>query len=268
MNIARRVLVIGLLGPALLSITARAQAGPSGDERQLFNLLNQERARAGLQRLQWDPRLAESARYHAQRMAQQRQLSHLLPGEPDMGERVAATGIRFDAVAENVAYAPTVESAHQGLMNSPPHRANILNPQYDAVGVAVVSSGRQLYVAQNFAHALPAFTEGQFRNTMLLAFNQARRSKGLDEMKVVFDTHLHQAACSTQPDPNALLAETPGAITMDVYTAASPVQLPAHMQQSATDSRLQRMNVGVCLKSGKEGGFASFTVIAAFFRSD
>ncbi|HJX85536.1 MAG TPA: CAP domain-containing protein, partial [Candidatus Angelobacter sp.] len=196
------------------------------------------------------------------------QLSHLLPGEMDMGERVAATGLRFDAVAENVAYAPTVESAHQGLMNSPPHRTNIMNPQYDAVGMAVIFSGRELYVAQNFAHALPAFTETQFRDTMLLAFNQARRSKGLDEMKVVFDQRLQQAACSTQPDPKSLISELPGAANVDVFTSPSPIKLPEHMQLSAADSKLHRMNVGVCFKSEKEHGFASFTVVAAFFRTN
>ncbi len=153
-------------------------------------------------------------------------------------------------------------------MNSPPHRANILNAQYNAVGLAVISSGHELYVAQNFAHALPAFTETQFRDTMLLAFNQARRSKGLDEMKVVFDARLQQAACSPQPDPDALIAEFPGAVTLDVFTAASPVRLPAHMQLAAADPRLHRMNVGVCFKPGKEHGYASFTVVAAFFRTD
>src|SRR5258708_22626222 len=268
MNIKPFVLATFLIGLGLFSGAARAQAAPSADDMKLFNLMNQERERAGLARLQWDFRLAESARYHAQRMAQQRQLSHLLPGEPDMDERVAARGRRFDAVAENVAYAPTVESAHLGLMNSRPHRANILNPQYDAVGVAVISSGRELYVAQNFAHALPAFTETQFRNTMLLAFNQARRSRGLDEMKVGFDAHLQQAACSAQPDPNELLYENPSAVTVDVFTAASPVKLPQHMQQSAADYKLHRMNVGVCFKPGKERGYASFTVVAAFFRAD
>jgi uncharacterized protein YkwD len=263
-----RVLAIFVLGLCLASSTARAQTRPSSDEMKLFNLLNQERERAGLQRLQWDYHLAESARFHAQQMVQHRELSHMLPGEPDMGERIAATGIRFDAIAENVAYAPTVESAHQGLMNSPPHRTNIMNPQYDAVGVAVISSGRELYVAQNFAHALPPYTETQFRNTMLLAFNQARRSKGLGEMKVVFDEHLQQAACSGQPDPHSLIAELPGAANVDVFTASSPVNLPDHMHLSATDSRLHRMNVGVCFKPGREQGYASFTVVAAFFHGD
>jgi uncharacterized protein YkwD len=267
MNIKPLVLAAALLGLGLLSGAARAQASPSADEMKLFSLLNQERERAGLQPLHWDAHLAEAARFHAQRMAQSRQLSHLLPGEPDMGERVAATGLRFDAVAENVAYAPSIETAHQGLMNSPPHRANILNSQYNAGGLAVVASGRTLFVAQNFAHTLPAFTETQFRDTMLLAFNQARRSKGLDQMKVVFDQHLQQAACSAQPDANALISQTPGAVTLDVYTTASPITLPAHMQQSAVDSRLHRMNVGVCFKPG-DRGYASFTVVTAFFRTD
>src|SRR5260370_14145042 len=131
MNIKSLVLAPFLLGLGLLSGAACAQGTPSADDMKLFALLNQERERAGLARLQWDPRLAESARYHAQRMVQHRQLAHLFPGELDMGERVAATGIRFDAVAENVAYAPRVQDPHQRVMHSPPHRANISHSTYN-----------------------------------------------------------------------------------------------------------------------------------------
>src|SRR2546421_3751376 len=150
----------------LLSI-ASAQVGVSVDDLKLFQLLNQERTKAGLPKFQWDYHLAEAARAHAQLLAQRQVLSHQFSGEPVLGERIGATGTRFNAAAENVAEAPTVEELHSGLMNSPPHRANILNGKYNAIGLAIVSPNDQLYVAQDFAHVLPSYSEPQFRDALL-----------------------------------------------------------------------------------------------------
>jgi uncharacterized protein YkwD len=45
-----------------------------------------------------------------------------------------------------------VPSAHKGLMDDRDHHDNILNPNYNAVGVCVIRSGGQLYVTEDFAH--------------------------------------------------------------------------------------------------------------------
>jgi uncharacterized protein YkwD len=44
-------------------------------------------------------------------------------------DRMKAGNVTFGAAGENLALAPTVQIAHDGLMNSPGHRANILNPR-------------------------------------------------------------------------------------------------------------------------------------------
>ena len=49
--------------------------------------------------------------------------------------------IKFISAGENLAYAPTVEIAHQGLMNSPGHRENILRPSFGRVGIGVIDGG-------------------------------------------------------------------------------------------------------------------------------
>src|SRR5712691_1260143 len=136
---------------------AHAQTSPSQDELKLFHLLNQECQKAGLPELQWDNHLAKSAGGHALLLAEHQGLSHQFSGEPQLGERVGATGLRFTVSAENVASAQTVEDAHKGLMNSPPHRANILSPEFNAVGLAVISRAAAVYVAQNFAYVLPVY---------------------------------------------------------------------------------------------------------------
>ena len=66
--------------------------------------------------------------------------------------RMRDGGVRFGAAGENLALAPTVQVAHDGLMNSPGHRANILNPRYRRVGIGVADGGMhgKMFV-QNFA---------------------------------------------------------------------------------------------------------------------
>src|SRR4051812_34668688 len=83
-------------------------------ERTLFDSLNNERAKAGLQELKWNDKLMESARKHAQQMAAVHMLSHQVAGEPVLSNRVAATKLRFNAVAENVAFATEPEDIHPG----------------------------------------------------------------------------------------------------------------------------------------------------------
>jgi uncharacterized protein YkwD len=67
-------------------------------------------------------------------------------------ERMREGGVQFSAAGENLALAPTVQIAHDGLMNSPGHRANILNPRYRRVGIGVADGGMHgKMFTQNFA---------------------------------------------------------------------------------------------------------------------
>src|SRR2546422_10979489 len=100
---------------------AHAQTSPSQDELKLFHLLNQERQKAGLPKLQWNNHLAKSAGGHALLLAEHQGLSHQLSGEPPLGERVRATRLRFTVSASNVASAPTREEAPNSLVSSPLH---------------------------------------------------------------------------------------------------------------------------------------------------
>jgi uncharacterized protein YkwD len=231
----------------------------------MLNLLNHERLKADLPALQWDPHLAQSATAHAQRLADHHELSHQFPGEPELGDRVGATGLRFNAAAENVAYAGTIEEAHEGLMHSPPHRANILDPKYTSVGFGIVVRDGLLYVAQNFARVVPTYSEDQFRQAVVSAFNQIRHDKGLAAIDVVTDPRLRKAACSGESDPNTLIKTLPGVTNLVVFTSSTPEKLTSNMKSTAGDRTLRRMNMGVCFKPGSEHGYGSFWVVAAFY---
>jgi len=251
----------------LLRIGA-AQSGPSPVQSKLLDLVNHERETHSLPKFQWDDHLAQSAAAHAQLVVQREELSHQFPGEAPLGERIGATGLRFNAAGENLAYAPTIEEVHTGLMNSPPHRANILDPKYNAVGFAIVPLNGELYVVQNFAHVLPAYSEDQFRDAVVAAFNQERRAAKLGKLEVQFGLHLRKAACDANPLPEVIIKSNPGASDVVVFTVSAPEKLPTQMKKAAADRILQRMNIGVCFRPGKEHGYASFSVVAAFFGGD
>src|ERR1051326_2407560 len=136
-----------ILAVVLLASAARSQ---SVLEKQLFDLVNKERAKANVGKLEWSDRLAQAALAHSKLLKEHQDLSHQFAGEPPLEERVGVTGLRFNSDAENVGEAPDVATVHDAFMHSPGHRANILNDKYNAIGIAIVEHGTQLFVTEDF----------------------------------------------------------------------------------------------------------------------
>jgi uncharacterized protein YkwD len=77
--------------------------------------------------------------------------AHDTPEGKDPFDRLRQANVRFLTAGENLALAPTVPVAHNGLMHSPGHRANILYPQFGRVGIGIMDGGiRGLMVSQEF----------------------------------------------------------------------------------------------------------------------
>ncbi len=141
-----------------------AQSSPtsledSAAEQHLLELANQRRREAGAPPLRMDAHLSDAARVHARLMVERQQLSHQFDGEPSLMPRLLDTGLRLDRVGENVAYNASVEKAFDALMQSPPHRRNLLDPSYNSAGFAAFWSHRRIYVVQDFARQLPSITK-------------------------------------------------------------------------------------------------------------
>jgi uncharacterized protein YkwD len=150
-------------------LAATAIVQPSAEEQALFEATNRERAAQGLQPLQWDPILASAAREHAHVMVRENDLCHQCAGEPPLEERAAQAGARFASIAENIALAPNPDEIHSAWMHSPGHRKNILNPEFTALGIAVVSSRRGLFAVQDFSRPVPVLSlEEQEQRVMAL----------------------------------------------------------------------------------------------------
>ena len=122
-----------LLSNGALSAFAATPVSPSvtydpAAERKLLDLANQARIQAGLTPLRTDEGLTEAAREHAAAIAERQQLSHQLPGERPLAQRLtASTNLHLERGGENVATAATVDQIYASLMRSAPHRENLLN---------------------------------------------------------------------------------------------------------------------------------------------
>ena len=145
-------------------------------EEQLLALANQSRRKVGAPPLVVDSGLSQAARVHAQAMLEARRLSHQLDGEPALPLRLAATtNLQLEQEGENVALDYDAEHGHEHLMLSAPHRANLLNPAYNVVGLGVVRNGDRLYIVQDFGSALPKYSPAEVNDRVAAAVNQMRR---------------------------------------------------------------------------------------------
>src|ERR1700689_2656741 len=147
--------VLATMSLAILICSPRPARGQeSGPAQALFESANHERAARGLAPMKWSAPLAAAARQHALRMAAQNTLSHQLPGEVGMVDRATQAGVRFSSLAENIAEGPSAESIHREWMNSPPHRANLLDPQLDSLGIAVAERNGVMFAVEDFSLAV------------------------------------------------------------------------------------------------------------------
>lgn len=120
-------------------------------EAKMLALVNEERAKEGLNALVADTALTRVARLHSHDMFARGYFAHVSPDGVTPADRVKAAGIRYLITGENLALGPTLQICHAGLMNSPGHKANILHKSYGRVGIGILDGGlRGLMVSQEF----------------------------------------------------------------------------------------------------------------------
>jgi uncharacterized membrane protein required for colicin V production len=129
--------------PADLVVDARAGS-------EILELLNQARLEAGLEPLAWSDALAKVGEGHAWEMYTMGYFAHHSPITGGPADRVERAGIPYSITGENLAMAATPAAVHEGLMESPGHRENMLRPEFRRVGIGVVSGPLGLMVVQVF----------------------------------------------------------------------------------------------------------------------
>ncbi|MBQ8300991.1 MAG: hypothetical protein IJX57_03410 [Clostridia bacterium] len=121
--------------------------------KQILELTNAEREKNGLDPLEWDDSLAELAQSHCNDMIEREYFAHNTPDGKTPFDRMREAGILYWSAGENIAagqYSP--EAAFEAWMNSEGHKKNILNKDFEHMGVSVVKGGKYgIYWAQEFA---------------------------------------------------------------------------------------------------------------------
>jgi uncharacterized protein YkwD len=219
-------------------------------EQDLLQMANQARQRVGAPKLALDSGLTAAARTHAQAMLEAHQLSHQFAGEPTLVRRLAVTStLQLDLAAENVALDYSAQGGHDHLMLSPPHRANLLNPAYNTVGLGVVRSGDRLYIVQDFAHALPAYSDEEVKDHVAAAVNQMRHEARRPPLSRHDLMNADVAACSMAKADKlgtSTVRKLARNSTVLTYTSLHPEMLPAEASHVIRSPNLHRFSVGAC----------------------
>jgi uncharacterized protein YkwD len=120
-------------------------------ETKMLELINNERVKEGLRPLKADPQETIVARAHSKDMFARGYFAHVNPEGKNPFDRMRSAHLKFTSAGENLALAQTLEIAHTNLMNSPGHRANIMNPSYNRVGIGIQDGGFYgLMISQEF----------------------------------------------------------------------------------------------------------------------
>ncbi|MGX9133990.1 CAP domain-containing protein [Rummeliibacillus sp. JY-2-4R] len=118
-------------------------------EQKVIELTNAERAKAGLKALQADTKLMQSARLKSDDMAKNNYFDHTSPTYGSPFDQMKSLGISYKSAGENIAQGQrTPEEVVQAWMDSPGHRANIMNSSYTHIGVGYSANGN--YWTQQF----------------------------------------------------------------------------------------------------------------------
>jgi hypothetical protein len=233
-----------------LFLTPTLHAAPphsSAADMTLLNAANRDRAAAGLPALQWDAALAASAHQHAVRMAQANTLSHQFPGEPAMQDRARQAGARFSLIAENVAEGPSVSGLHIQWMNSPPHRANLLDPELNSVGISVVQSGNMLFAVEDFSAAVPSLT-------LDAQEQQVASQLAAHGLHVVNASSDARKTCELD---RGYAGQKPSGVLR--YEVSSLTRLPDDIEQKVVSGKYHRAAVGAC-EAVDSAEFAHFRI--------
>ena len=236
--------------PARITASATEATEDTAAEAALLDLLNRSRQQTGAMAVSADEGLRKAAVLHAQRMVVSRQLEHQFPGEPSLLRRIAdVSTLPLDRAGENIANVTCVADAHELLMQSAPHRQNLLDPRFNVVGIAALRSNGRLYVVQDFAHAISSYSTNQTAALVSDAVLQARLNAGLGGLSRLTPSHLNEAACglAEEDHPNArVIAASYTDRKTITYTQSRPEVLPASALRLLNDPNVREFAVGSC----------------------
>jgi Cysteine-rich secretory protein family len=164
----------------------------------------------------------------------------------------AAAGLRFSLIAENIAEGPSANNLHQQWMNSPPHRANLLDPELNAVGIAVVQGAGILFAVEDFSAAVPALNldAQELQVASLLSAHFLRLVSATDDARRTCD--MDRGWVGQKP------------LSVMRYETTDLSRLPDDVEQKLQGGRFRTAAVGAC-DAGSSSGFTRFRIAILLF---
>ena len=259
-----RVFACGIFAIAsLAAIGSAAQAQGRGssnlqaEARQIFALANEARIQAGVGRLDWDPALAAAALAHCERMAAEGPISHQYRGEQDLTTRTAEAGAHFSVIEENVAVGPSADAIHEEWMQSPGHRANLLSPDVDRVGVAVVAARGVLYAVADYSRGVEQLSAVQVEARVAALIR-------VSGVAILREPGAARSACATD---NGMPRADGGLMPRFVmrWQAGDLTELPNALVDKLASGNYRQAAVGSCPAQVTEGSFTAYRVAVILY---
>lgn len=252
------VVLLGLC--PFLRAGALPPAGPPNvSEQLLVTQANVDRIAHGLQPVERDPLLSQAAAYHAIQMARHGDISHGFPGEPELSERGASAGVHFSLITENVAEAEDANIIHGLWMRSPGHRRNLLDPEVNVVGVAVVVQNHQVFAVEDFASTVQPLSFDEQESTVASLLRHSGIMVNDSSTKLV-----EEARTTCAMDSGFAGHRQPWFIMR--YTASDLSSLPSELQNHLTSGKYHVASVGACTASSSEvGPFTAYNIAVLLY---
>ncbi len=245
------------MGLAQLNSQRSSGRGEAGAAEQLLAMANQARAQAGAGPLAWDPALAAAARKHCDRMVAEGPLSHRYSGELDLSERASLAGAHFGLIEENIAVGTYPGEIHEAWMNSPGHRSNLLNPEVDHVGIAVIARGGDLYAVADYERAVAVLSPSQVEAHIAELLHKSG-------MKTRADAAYARAACALEKGfPHSPGGEQPQFIMR--WQGADLDHLPQQLVDRMGSRHYLYASVGSCPAGGNQTAFTQYRIAVLLY---
>ena len=244
--------VLLLLASPLAHALTQGVAGPNVAEQLLLSEANKDRAAHALKTLRRDPMLSQAALYHAFQMAEHADISHGFPGEPDLSQRGASAGVHFSLITENVAEAQDPTVIHDLWMHSSGHRANLLDPSVNVVGIAVVTRNEEVFAVEDFASTVETVSLDQQELAVAALLNTTGLAIGNSDVQSVANA---RQTCTMSTGYAGV--RQPWYIMR--YTSSRLDQLPSQIKSRLSSGKYRQAVVGAC-PPAESSAFSSYSI--------
>ncbi len=160
-------------------------------EEKMIKLVNKDRKRFNQPSLKILPGLNDVARNHSKEMAEEGDINHISPLYGSVSDRLEAwhdyDNYIFSSIGENLSKTKSIEEGEESLMNSPGHRKNILDPDYNVIGIGITKDNDGfLYITQIFAKVKPFLGSEIIKDEFIEKLN-TERSNSNKEIIMEYD---------------------------------------------------------------------------------